>query len=276
MLLKLCVRLLLAMVLVSMMVAVLTQKDDMVIEEEQEQLLPVFIPTSHWQIIESDQPIPAGLHIRINMQTGLKEAKLMDGSRFTGDQRRVRNHGYSDRRGVVNKRSKVFTKEEYTRMLQESSTLTPSHPLSAITHLTTLTPLPTHLTQDTTHTSVKPTDRMLTFEPSLTLHGEVVSMLELVSCLGDEWRSPLELVMILDELEYHVHEIDNGRDLARVGGLPMLLRLLNHTHSNVRSGAALVLGSAAQRSEFIVCVCVISVLLHMQQSCCSRQSCVAG
>ena len=86
-------------------------------------------------------------------------------------------------------------------------------------------------------------------------------MLELVRCLGDEWQLSAEVVRILDELEYHVHEIDNGRDLVRVGGLPVLLRLLNHTHSDVQSGAALVLGSAAQRSECIVCIRIISVVI---------------
>ena len=257
MLLKLCASGLLAAMLGSIMAAVLAQDDDMVVENEQaqEQLPPVFIPTNDWQIIESGQAIPAGLHIRMDLQTGLKEAKLMDGSKFTGgDQRRVGNHGYSDRRGVVNKRSKVFTKEEYLAMLRESSTLTPTHPLHAITHLTSTHPLhaltPTHPPPTLRG---QPADRTLT---SVTLHGEVVSMLELVRCLGDEWQQSAEVVRLLDELEYHVHEIDNGRDLVRVGGLPVLLRLLNHTHSDVQSGAALVLGSAAQRSECIVCIYV--------------------
>eukprot|EP00795_Rhopilema_esculentum_P012448 gene12448-3117_t len=38
-----------------------------------------FIPTKDWQVVKNDQSVPAGLHIRMNLQTGLKEAKLMDG-----------------------------------------------------------------------------------------------------------------------------------------------------------------------------------------------------
>ena len=41
--------------------------------------LEVFQPTSEWQAIQPGQGIPAGLHVRMNLQTGEKEAKLMDG-----------------------------------------------------------------------------------------------------------------------------------------------------------------------------------------------------
>ena len=36
-----------------------------------------FIPTHEWQIVEEGQMIPAGLHIRMNLSTGKKEAKLL-------------------------------------------------------------------------------------------------------------------------------------------------------------------------------------------------------
>ena len=38
-----------------------------------------FIPTKEWQVVKEGQSIPAGLHVRMNFQTHLKEAKLMDG-----------------------------------------------------------------------------------------------------------------------------------------------------------------------------------------------------
>ena len=37
----------------------------------------VFIPTTEWQVVKEGQSIPKGLHVRMNLQTGLKEAKLM-------------------------------------------------------------------------------------------------------------------------------------------------------------------------------------------------------
>lgn len=41
--------------------------------------LEVFKPTADWQTILPGQGIPAGLHVRMNLETGQKEAKLMDG-----------------------------------------------------------------------------------------------------------------------------------------------------------------------------------------------------
>uniref|UniRef100_A0A182JVY4 Nucleotide exchange factor SIL1 n=1 Tax=Anopheles christyi TaxID=43041 RepID=A0A182JVY4_9DIPT len=37
-----------------------------------------FVPTHEWQEIQEDQPIPRGLHVRINLTTGKKEVKLLD------------------------------------------------------------------------------------------------------------------------------------------------------------------------------------------------------
>lgn len=45
----------------------------------------VFIPTTEWQVVKEGQSIPKGLHVRMNLQTGLKEAKLMDESSTASD-----------------------------------------------------------------------------------------------------------------------------------------------------------------------------------------------
>ncbi|XP_072177847.1 uncharacterized protein [Diadema setosum] len=56
------------------------EEDDgvvMVTDEERENF-EVFVPTREWQSIQEGQAIPAGLHVRINLATGKKEAKLLD------------------------------------------------------------------------------------------------------------------------------------------------------------------------------------------------------
>eukprot|EP00049_Salpingoeca_infusionum_P000450 m.40016 g.40016 ORF g.40016 m.40016 type:complete len:554 (-) comp10384_c0_seq2:478-2139(-) len=40
--------------------------------------IPVFVPTDEWQDILPGQAIPPGLHVAIDMQTGRKQAKLLD------------------------------------------------------------------------------------------------------------------------------------------------------------------------------------------------------
>ena len=38
----------------------------------------IFVPTDKFQVVHDDQDIPPGLHVRLNLETGLKEAKLYD------------------------------------------------------------------------------------------------------------------------------------------------------------------------------------------------------
>ena len=37
-----------------------------------------FIATNEWQVIPENEPLPQGLHYRINLETGEKEAKLLE------------------------------------------------------------------------------------------------------------------------------------------------------------------------------------------------------
>ena len=39
---------------------------------------PVFVATHEWQQIKAGQKVPSGLHYRMNLETGKKEAKLME------------------------------------------------------------------------------------------------------------------------------------------------------------------------------------------------------
>ena len=56
--------------------------EDLTVELENEDgdapLQNVFEPTSEWKTVEEGQVIPPGLHVRMNLQTGLKEAKILD------------------------------------------------------------------------------------------------------------------------------------------------------------------------------------------------------
>ena len=45
---------------------------------------PKFVATKEWQDIQEGQSVPSGLHYRMNLETGRKEAKLMDVDVETG------------------------------------------------------------------------------------------------------------------------------------------------------------------------------------------------
>ncbi|KAH8414034.1 hypothetical protein KR222_002841 [Zaprionus bogoriensis] len=56
-----------------------------------------FVATEDWQVVGEGQAIPRGLHVRINLKTGLKEAKLLDESeRGTALQSQPENEAKSE------------------------------------------------------------------------------------------------------------------------------------------------------------------------------------
>lgn len=76
-----------------------SQDNDLVsttVEQSSENFLDAnaepFIPTKEWQIVKEGQSVPAGLHIRMNFQTHLKEAKLMDGDDGARFQKKLKHN----------------------------------------------------------------------------------------------------------------------------------------------------------------------------------------
>lgn len=353
-------------------------------EEEEGDATPVFVATHEWQVVQEGQPIPPGLHVRMNLQTGLREAKLLDdrqeeeeeekkekgqlpeeesegglkeeeeerageeeeeegkvgeerekeertrgetkeeekgavkgddeqrkrgttdpavsvteehtkdsgaveqtaadvGVQLTGESpaheetaeqppdegprdspdgersRRAHYLGRSDRRGIINKRRKVFTQEQLSAMLQ-----TPSATDSVDPHN-----LPGIAFSDSTRdddASDEPGERARESpRPKITLHShagasddslpvtrheDVEAMLRHTRVLASADAASTsipELLHALEELEDYAHHIDNARDLNVIGGLVLVVRLLNHTHPDVRGHAAHVIGAAVQR-----------------------------
>lgn len=276
-------------------------------EDDTAQDQNIFKPTHEWKVVEEGQSIPPGLHVRMNLQTGLKEAKLLEededkstaakerplnedtsndiidqrdnsdenfglqkldaeqdnessGSvrtdehdsdddsnpKFEADQRRTHYYGSSDRRGVINKRTKVFSKRELAEMLKNLKE--ESIDSAKIPEITS-----SNENEGKESSSEGPKVRLHNFEAlksmadTLTFHRDTEIMLEHIQTLTNENSTIPEVLHALEELEYYVHQIDNAKDLNVIGGLVPIVRLLNHTNAEVRAHAAHVVGSAAQR-----------------------------
>ena len=228
--------------------------------DEKEEIEDVFIPTKEWQEVKKGQSIPPGLHIRLDFQTGLREAKLLeegeDGSDIekhhvslgTQDESvgsEDKPYGTSDRRGVVNKRTKVFSPEEVHEMMKNLNTNS-----DQMQRISSDTSSPSSVSSEHAGTDLPDTTERRTMSAKdlpVTFHRDAEVMINLSRILATNSSTPQELCEALGELEYYVHQIDNARDLNVIGGLVLVIRLLNHTHPEVRSWAAHVLGSATQR-----------------------------
>ena len=279
-------------------------------EDDTAQDQNIFKPTHEWKVVEDGQSIPPGLHIRMNLQTGLKEAKLLeededrgkatilkeqpsneglsnniidqgdssDGKlqkveleqdnksskssegvrtdehdsddhsspKFEVDQRRTHYYGNSDRRGVINKRTKVFSRRELAEMLKNlKEDKIDTAKIPGITSSNEKEGKES--SSEGPKVRLKNLEELKSMTEHLTFHRDTEIMLEHIQTLTNENSTITEVLHALEELEYYVHQIDNARDLNVIGGLVAIVRLLNHTNSEVRGHAAHVVGSAAQR-----------------------------
>lgn len=181
-----------------------------------------------------------------------------------GDPRRRHHYGRSDRRGIINKSTRAFTRKQLSEMLEklnkEESKPGADVPLLSISSSSSIpysssssssSPSTAERNRhDTDHTTLSSIDLPSLEEVShlLSVHSEVELMLEHTHTLAKaQDTAPNELVTALEELEYHVHQIDNAKDLDTIGGLRIVVLLLNHSDSAVASAAAHVVGSAVQR-----------------------------
>ena len=223
------------------------EEDDVTVVDEEEENVTVFIPTHQWQHILPGQAIPAGLHVRINLATGEKEAKLIDEEEEgdddkPGDRRRLHHYGYSDRRGIINKQTKAFKAEE----LLEGSHEHNDGDVKLLTHDMSSDKMTSRQDDPSAYRNDVHNDKMLGL-----VTDDVRQMMKLVDILHDNSSSSEELTFALTELEYLVHQIDNARELDMMGGLKLVVSLLEHTNDTVQCNAAHVIGAAAQRYDVI-------------------------
>jgi len=174
----------------------------------------VFVPTDSWQEIKPGQAIPRGLHVRINMETGKKEAKWLQEEAESVDQeqaespfdpqeikealKNIKNDGGVDVEATKQKfRSMDQIKEEFG-------------------------------------------DMNIKVESENEIMAKLMSEFE--SATEDEARAE-----VIETLEYYVHKYDNAVDFLAMRGVErVLIPALNSTVDDLKVMAGFLIGSAAQ------------------------------
>lgn len=207
-----------------------------------------FIPTKEWQVIaegntlfhiveikivhlfplllSQGQGIPTGLHIRINMQTGKKEAKLLEDKKdeLTSTSALIST-------GI----SAEDTKEEVKPVLDHSEI---KEALKKIKNDAKETGEGTAGKSFRTYDQIK--EEMMEVQQSIKTEYEIVKELvaKYMSIKDDSERQ-----YILNDLEFYVHQYDNAQDFVKMGGFnDVVLPALNSTNKDLRSSAAFLLG----------------------------------
>ncbi|XP_013782819.1 nucleotide exchange factor SIL1-like [Limulus polyphemus] len=202
---------------------------------EEESSAEPFIPTKDWQKIKPGQAIPPGLHVRMNLQTGLKEAKLLDKEMdkdsiesnpliIADEETKSWDVGSDQKRGFSHKELKEalksFKAEEYHQDSGQNA--------------------------ETIRAKFRSIEDLK--EEFAALNINIKSDTEiLIELLGRYKKADnTEKLDILQDLEYLVHQYDVAQDFIKLGGLQLVSPDLNITDEKVRELVAFTIGSAMQ------------------------------
>ncbi|NXF82633.1 SIL1 factor, partial [Sclerurus mexicanus] len=189
--------------------------------------LEVFYPTHQWQTLRPGQAVPAGSHVRLNLQTGAREAKLADSENGKGDAR----GGRRKRLGKVDVDANSFTSQELKEALAKMKESEKAERKAQ---------------EEEVRKKFRPMEQLKEeFEKlNMKMETDYEIMVKLISKFNSSASTLDEKVAALYDLEYYVHQVDNAKDFLSMGGLRLLLEGLNSTEAVLKEHAAFVLGAA--------------------------------
>ncbi|XP_055980451.1 nucleotide exchange factor SIL1 isoform X2 [Sorex fumeus] len=205
------------------------KKDTKVEEELQPEILEVFHPTHEWQVLQPGQAVPAGCHVRMNLQTGAREAKLQD-------------------EDTPQSNLKVSRKSK--RLDINTNTYTSQDLKSALARFKEGTQMGSSKEDKARQAEVKQLFRPIEelkkdfAELNVVIETDMQIMVRLINKFNSSSSTLEEKVAALFDLEYYVHQMDNAQDLLSFGGLQVVINGLNSTEPLVKEYAAFVLGAA--------------------------------
>ncbi|XP_006866284.1 PREDICTED: nucleotide exchange factor SIL1 [Chrysochloris asiatica] len=205
------------------------RKESKTKEEPDTEVLEVFSPTHEWQALLPGQAVPAGSHVRLNLQTGEREVKLQYEDKF-------RNNLKGSRKG---KRLDISTNVYTSQDLK-----------SALAKLKEGAEMESSKEDKARQAEVKRLFRPIEelkkdfAELNVVIETDMQIMVRLINKFNSSSSSLEEKIAALFDLEYYVHQMDNAQDLLSFGGLQVVINGLNSTEPLVKEYAAFVLGAA--------------------------------
>ncbi|XP_004643305.2 nucleotide exchange factor SIL1 isoform X2 [Octodon degus] len=206
------------------------EKKETIVEEEMDtEVLEVFQPTHEWQALQPGQAVPAGSHVRLNLQTGAREVKLQHEDKLQnnlkglkkGKRLDINTNTYTsqDLKSALAKfkegARRESAKEDEARKAEVKRLFRPIEELKKEFN-----------------------------ELNVVIETDMQIMVRLINKFNSSSSSLEEKIAALFDLEYYVHQMDNAQDLLSFGGLQVVINGLNSTEPLVKEYAAFVLGAA--------------------------------
>ncbi|XP_075457743.1 nucleotide exchange factor SIL1 isoform X2 [Ascaphus truei] len=161
--------------------------------------------------------------MRLNLQTGKNEAKLLDEKDDVKKQKRI------------HKSSNVYTKQELKEALAKfKDGIEIQNPETEKAHLEDI---------KQRFRSIEELKKEF-HELNIHIETDFEIMTKLLKRFNNSMSTTAEKVDALNDLEYYVHQVDNAQDLLTSGGLQLLISNLNSTEPLLIEHSAFVIGSA--------------------------------
>uniref|UniRef100_A0A8B9QMB1 Nucleotide exchange factor SIL1 n=1 Tax=Apteryx owenii TaxID=8824 RepID=A0A8B9QMB1_APTOW len=203
-------------------------KEPVTEDEADPEDLEVFYPTHQWQTLHPGQAVPAGSHVRLNLQTGEREVKLSDSENGKSDRRGEKRR---KRLGKMDIDSNSFTSQELKKALAKMKENEKTERMAR---------------EEEVRKKFRPIEQLKEeFEKlNVKLETDYEIMVKLIGKFNSSASTLDEKVAALYDLEYYVHQVDNAKDFLSLGGLQLVINGLNSTEAILKEHAAFVLGAA--------------------------------
>ncbi|KAL6479622.1 hypothetical protein MHYP_G00106550 [Metynnis hypsauchen] len=185
--------------------------------------LEVFHPTNEWQTLKPGQAVPAGSHVRLNLQTGQREARL-------GEEKGLKYLRDGQRREMMNEQAAFLSTQKLKEALKKFKG----------------DDTPSEKDEESVRSQFRSVDDLKRDMEALDflMETDIQIMRKLLSQFNSTGSTVDQRVTALLDLEYLVHQVDNAQNLVSMGGMKLITDALNNTDVRLRESAAFVLGSA--------------------------------
>lgn len=221
-----------------------------------------FVPTREWQVVKKGTPIPEGLHVRHNFQTGVTEAKLMDSEET---EEKDSNENLNSNSLTLHP-EKAISEDEEPPIFSEKTNVF-DYPLEELKARLK------KIKQDEAETSPELNDEhankvkqkfrdyetlkkeLKALEVNITTNWELLNTYfqkfqphKNAVTTGTLMSTEIEEILdILYNLEYLLHHIDNAKVFADMQGMTNIISpCLNGTNNEIKAEALRLLGAAVQ------------------------------
>ena len=169
-----------------------------------------FVATEEWQEIKEGQKVPGGLHYRMNLETGKKEAKLLQEEEEQKD---------------------ASGKKSFAPVLSvENPILDSAEPEDKL--------------------SPERVKEMQNILDKMKMNKDIDNIMTLMAHFANS--STEQKLVILEDLDYYMHQIDNAKDFVTLHGLTQIvLPSLMSLEPELVGKAAILLGSASQANTLV-------------------------